>query len=61
MSGYANTLTLTLQATNANGIALSQSRGSAGNLTLNGSLVSGGVANLVTAQFVGITSNGNDS
>ena len=33
----------------------------AGDMTLNGSLVSGGIANLVVAQRVGIVSSGNDS
>lgn len=61
MSAYANILTLALQAINANGIAQSQSPGGAGNLTLNGSLVTAGVANLVTPQFVGITSGGDDT
>lgn len=43
---YTKTLSLNLSAASANGIAQSQSKGSAGNLTLNGSLVSGGVATL---------------
>lgn len=40
----------------ADGIALSQTPGGAGNLTLNGALVSGGVATLDAAQKVSITS-----
>lgn len=45
-----NPVTLTVQfaASVANGIALSQTPAGAGNLTLNGSLVSGGVAVLAT-------------
>jgi len=43
-------VTLSLPAGVTNGIALSQTPGAASNLTLNGSLVSGGVANLVTPQ-----------
>lgn len=50
-----------LAAAVANNICLAQSPGAAGNLTLNGSLVSGGVATLDTARVVGITSTGNDS
>ena len=54
-------LALTLAAGSANGVALVQSPGAAGNLTLNGSLVSGGVATLTPARRVIITSAGNDS
>lgn len=61
MTGYDNVLTLTLPAAVTNGIAQSQTPGGAGNLTLNGSLVSGGVANLVIAQRVGIHSAADDS
>ena len=53
--------TLTLVAASANGIATSQSLASAGNLTLNGSLVSSGVATFDVARRVGITSAGNDT
>lgn len=56
--------TVTLVAAVANGIALSQSLGAAGNLTLNGSLVSGGVATLDSggaARRVVIHSVGDDS
>lgn len=55
------TLTKTLATAAGNNICLSQTPGGAGNLTLNGSLVSGGVATLDTARVVGITSAGNDS
>ena len=44
-----------------NGIAQSQSLAAAGTLTLNGSLVTGGVANLVSQRRVVITSAGNDA
>ena len=44
-----------------NGIALSQSLAGAGNLTLNGALVSGGVATLSPPRRVYITSAGNDA
>lgn len=47
---------LQLPSAVATGIATAQAVAGAGNLTLNGSLVSGGVANLVTAQRVGIVS-----
>lgn len=54
-------LTLSLPAAAATGIAASQS-GTAGTaLTLSGSLVSGGVANLVVARRVIVTSAGDDS
>lgn len=42
-------------------ICASQTTGGAGNLTINGSLASGGVATLAAQQFIGITSAGNDS
>lgn len=50
-----------LAAASANNIALSQTLGAAGKLTLNGTLASGGVATLDTARRIGIHSNGNDS
>lgn len=56
--------TVSLVAAVANGIALSQALGAAGNLTLNGSLVSGGVATLDSggaARRVVIHSVGDDS
>lgn len=61
MTGYVDVLTLTLQATNSNGISASQSVSGAANFLINGTLATAGVANLVTAQFVGITSAGDDS
>jgi hypothetical protein len=54
-------LSLTLPAAVINGIAQSQSKGSAGNFTLNGSLVSGGVANLVVARRVLLTFAGDET
>ena len=59
--GTTRTLTKALTAASANNIALAQSLGAAGNLTLNGSTVSGGIATLDTARRVLITSVGNDS
>ncbi len=56
--------TLTLAAAVSNGIAQAQSLAGAGNLTLNGSLVSGGVATLDSggaARRVIVASVGNDS
>ncbi len=50
-----------LAAASANAIALSQSLGGAGALTLNGALVSGGVATLDKPRRVTLTSAGNDS
>ncbi len=49
-----------LPASISNGIALSQTLAAAGKLTLNGSLVSSGIANLAVAQRVGVTSTGNE-
>ena len=54
-------LALTLAAGSANGITTSQALGAAGNLTINGSLASDGVATLTPARRVTITSAGNDS
>ena len=57
--------TIALTASQATGIALSQSLASAGSLTINGALASSGVATLTsancTARRVGIASSGNDS
>lgn len=61
MAFNAPVLTLTLAAAVTNGIALSQSLGAAGNLTINGSLATAGVATFDVARYVGITSAGNDS
>jgi hypothetical protein len=52
---------LQLGALVANGIALSQTPGTAGNLVLGGSLVSGGVAVLDVPRRVSIASTGNDA
>jgi len=53
-------ITKQLAAAVSTGICTSQSPG-AGAITLNGSLVAGGVANLTTQRQVIITSGGNDS
>ena len=60
-AGYLKTLSLQLAAPNPNGAANLQALGAAGNLTLNGSLVSGGKATFDVARRVGITSIGNDT
>lgn len=54
-------IAITLAAAVSNGVALSQTPGGAGNLTLNGSLVSGGVATFDVARRVAITSASNIS
>lgn len=46
---------------NSNGIANAQTRGSAGLLTLNGNLVSGGIAYFLSKSIVSIFSTGNDT
>lgn len=55
------TTTLTLGAAISNGIAQSQSLGAAGAVTLNGTLVAGGVATMDVPRRVIVTSAGNDS
>lgn len=50
-----------LAAASANNIALSQTPAAAGNLTINGSAASGGIATLDVQRKVMITSTGNDS
>lgn len=54
-------ITKQLAAADADAIATSQTLGAAGDLTLDGVLVSGGVATLDTLRRVLITSAGNDS
>lgn len=54
-------VTKNLVAAVTNGIAQSQSLAAAGALTLNGTLVTGGVANLASQRRVAITSAGNDA
>lgn len=54
-------VTLSPTALDADGIAQSQTPGGAGNLTLNGVLVSGGVATFSTPQHVTISSTLDDS
>jgi hypothetical protein len=58
---FNKTLTLVLAAASVNNISLIQSLGAAGNLVINGSAASGGVATLDVARRVLITSAGNDS
>jgi len=53
--------TRTLAAAVVGAIAASQTHGSAGALTINGSLASGGVATMLTQQQIGITSTANYS
>ncbi len=55
------TQTRALAAAAVAAIAASQTTAGAGNLLINGSLASGGVATLAAQQVVGITSAGNDS
>ncbi len=55
------TTTVSLAAAVANGIAQNQTLGAAGTLTLNGSLVTGGVAIMDAPRRVIVTSAGNDS
>jgi hypothetical protein len=59
----ANPVTVSVQLVAAitNGVCLSQTPAAAGLLTMNGSLVTGGVATFDVARRVGITSAGNDS
>lgn len=59
--GYRNTITLALAAASANNICLSQTRGSAGALTLNGATAANGVAVLDVARRVLITAAANES
>lgn len=52
-------ITRALTAADADGIALAQTTAGAGNLTLNGAFVAGGVAQLDAQRKVGIASTGN--
>lgn len=61
MSGYHKTFELQLDTADANGVAEAQSLGGAGSLTLDGVLVSGGVATFDVARRVLITSAADDS
>lgn len=54
-------ITKSLTAADAAGVCASQTPGGAGNLTINGTFASGGVATLNTQRLVGITSAGNAS
>lgn len=62
MPGFTKTLSyaLTVAAT-SNGISTAQSPGAAGNLTITGSLASGGTASLTNARRVQISSSGTES
>ena len=53
--------TLSPTADDPNGIALTQTPGAGGNLTLAGVLISGGVATFATPQHVTVSSNGIDT
>lgn len=55
----ATDVALTLTTPAANNIGLSQTPGAAGNLTLDGALISGGVLTLTTAHAISITSAAN--
>ena len=59
----ANPVSVSVQLVAAitNGVCLSQTPAAAGLLTMNGSLVTGGVARFDVARRVGITSAGNDA
>lgn len=61
MTGLRKTLTLSLAASDDNGICASQSAAGAAALTINGALASGGVATMDKARRVAVTSAGNDS
>lgn len=54
-------ITKSLDAAVANAIATAQAVAGAGNLTLDGALVSGGVATVDSQRRIGITSSGNDT
>ena len=55
------TVTVSFSAASTTAIALAQAKATAGDLTLNGALVTAGVATLVANAFVTLTSGGNDS
>lgn len=59
--GYRTFRTVALAAASANNVALSQTRGTAGALTLNGAAVSNGVATFDVARRVLITAAANES
>jgi hypothetical protein len=54
-------LVLALEASDADGVCLSQTPGAASDLTINGALASGGVATFDVARRVLITAAGNDA
>lgn len=59
--GFNRSLSLTLATADPDNISVSQSPGSAGNLTITGDLASGGVATMDVPRRVLITSGGNDT
>lgn len=61
MGAYHKVLSISLAAASANAIALSQTPGGAGNLTINGSLASGGVATMDVARRVLITTTADET
>ena len=61
MTANSKTFSYALVAAASNGISTAQSLGGAGNLTITGSLATGGVATMDVARRVVIASVGNDS
>lgn len=59
MRPQVRTLTFTDLSNDANGVAEDQTTGAAGNLVLDGALVTGGVATMGEAQIISIESAGN--
>lgn len=59
--GFNRTLSLTLTAADDDNVSLSQTPGSAGNLTITGAAASGGVATFDAGRRVLITCSGNNS
>lgn len=58
---FSRTVSVVLAAASDNNVALNQTPGAAGNLTLNGSAVSGGVATLDVARRVLVTTAADES
>lgn len=54
-------ITTAVMTDDADGIAVAQAVASATTMTLNGDLVTNGIATIANAQLVGITSSGNDN
>lgn len=53
--------TYTIQASSTNGVCASQTPSGAGNLTLNGGLISGGILTLSTPQHISVSCAGSDA